>query len=102
MKSRIRNLTVEFLLREKYRKIEVKKKILKSIIQNKNNNINKRLFFVKLLHNTIKYGTIAKQHELCINTGRSGGIVKLLSLSRHSIKNYGLHNKLQNIRVASW
>jgi hypothetical protein len=28
--------------------------------------------------------------------------VSLLSLSRQSTKRYGLHNKLQNIRVASW
>ena len=102
MKTRIRGLTVELLLRKKFQKVELRKMLIKSITQNKNINLSKRLFFTKLLDKTTKYGTISKQHELCISTGRAKGIVSLLSLSRQSTKRFGLHNKLQNIRVASW
>lgn len=102
MKNRINNLTIEFLNRKKYKKIEVKKILLKSVIQTKNMEISKKIFFIKSLDKTKKYNSISKQNSMCIDTGRAKGIINLLGLSRHSTKRYGLQNKLPNIRVGSW
>jgi ribosomal protein S14 len=102
MKNRINNLTIEFLGRKKYKKIETKKILLKCIINTKNIELKKKIFFTKLLDKTKKFNSIVKQNSMCIHTGRAKGIVNLLGLSRHSTKRYGLQNKLPNIRVGSW
>ena len=101
MKTRVRYLSIEFFNRKSYKKNELKHNLLKSIIQNKNNNLIKKLFFLKKLDNLSYRVSISKQRDYCVYTGRAQGIVTLLSLSRQSVKRAALINKLQCIKTNS-
>ncbi len=90
------------LKRKNFLKNEIKKIILKSIMQNfqinniiRVNALKKLIFFKKITY-------ISKQNNVCLKTGRYGGIFKKYSLSRHTIKRLAKFNNLQNTRIKSW
>jgi ribosomal protein S14 len=52
--------------------------------------------------NKKKYNsTKGRQQQRCIITGRTKGNIRDLSFSRHTTKQQGLLNRLQNIKVGS-
>lgn len=81
------------------KKTEIKVKINKSFLQNKYNT-NLLRFFINQKHNSDAYKyNISKQKKVCFLTGRQRGVNKVFNLSRHKVKQYGLINRLQNIKV---
>ena len=96
------NISTEKIKRLKYIKTELRKVILKSIVLNKNIKNTLRLHASIKCRSLPKRASIAKQHKVCTLNGRQRGVYPKFMLSRHMLKNLGLHNKLQNIRTQSW
>lgn len=97
-----KNVYKDFFLRKQFIKYELKKIILKSIIQNANvNQLKKKLIQLKLNNITIK-SNICKQINKCIFTGRSRGVYKFINVSRHNIKYLNNLGFIQNLKIASW
>ena len=91
------------LLKAKFAiKFEIKKIILKSIQSNKNTKPIIRAYANYKLSQILKKTSIAKQKNICLQTGRFKGIYKLTSLSRHQMKKLFINNNLQNIQINSW
>jgi ribosomal protein S14 len=101
LKNNILNINKDLIKRKKYIKKQIKKIILKSIIQNKNlKPIIRSLAFYKLSQLSLK-SSISKQNNMCLLTGRMGGISKLTNLSRHSMKRLSINGALQNIKITT-
>lgn len=102
MNKAIRSINKEKIKAIGLKKSEIKTRINKSILQNKNNT-NLLRFYVNQKQNTNMYKyNISKQKKICFLTGRQRGVNKAFNLSRHKIKQYGLVNRLQNIKILTW
>ena len=102
MKNKIRNINKDLIKRKKFIKNEIKKIILKSIIQNMNLKPNIRALALKKLSFFKLISSISKQNNnICLKTGRIKGVLKLTELSRHQIKKQGALGCLQNIKIKS-
>jgi len=81
-------------------KNELKRKILKSIIQNQNVNFLKKQYsqytLVRLPYNFLKL------KNACLIDGRRSSVSNNFFISRHSIKRLANANKLQNVKINSW
>jgi len=103
MKSRIKHIIKEKIIRINLSKKNIFQKILKSVTQN--NNINN---YIKIYTNYIlskkkyKYGVLSKKHKICLYTGKKSGILKNFSFSRHTVKKMILNNKLTNFKQNNW
>jgi len=90
-------------LKKKLIKNEIKKIILKSILQNKNikpvirANAN---YLISKIKN--KYHLSKQKNNICIKTGRIKGTISNLNLSRHFSKKLLINNNLQNINIHAW
>lgn len=102
MKTRVRNLTIELCSRRLYKNRELKLMLLKSIIQTKTKSIKYKSFFCSKQKIVTRKINLCKQHDLCMFTGNTKGVMRLVSMSRHSIKKLALTNKIQNIKISSW
>jgi ribosomal protein S14 len=97
MKNKIINI------KKKFTKIEIKKIILKSIIQNKNVKPNIRLKATRKICKFSYKSFISKQNNnICLKTGRIKGVYNMFNTSRHFIKKIGVIGNLQNVKIASW
>lgn len=86
--------------RKIYLKNELKKKILKSIVQNQN---IKPLTKQYASYNLVKMSVLSyKIKNTCLLTGRNSAVSNNFFLSRHSLKKLANVNKLQNIKIKSW
>ena len=103
MKSQINHILKEKIIRIHLSKIDLLRKVLKSVSQN--NNIKN---FVKIYTNYLKSkkvkknNTISKKHKICLYTGKRSGVLKGFSFSRHVVKNMILTNKLTNLKQNNW
>lgn len=90
-------------LKKKFIKNEIKKIILKSILQNKSIKplvrANANYFLSKIKN---KYNSSKQKNNICLKTGRIKGIFSKLNLSRHFSKKLLISNNLQNININSW
>lgn len=88
--------------RKIFLKNELKKLILKSIM--KNHQIPEIIRIDALKHLTFfsKKSSISQQNNICLLSGRSGGVFKQWQISRHNIKQAGKFNLLQNTKINSW
>ena len=103
MKNKIRNINKDIIKRKKYLNCEIKKIILKSIIQNNNIKPYIRALANKKNSEFQKISFISKQNNnICLKTGRFKGVLKMTQMSRHFIKKMGLMGSLQNIKIKSW
>ena len=103
MKNKIINIRKDILKRKKFTKIEIKKIILRSIIQNKNVKPLVRIKAARKNCNFSYLSFISKQNNnICLKTGRIKGVYKMFNTSRHFIKKIGMLGNLQNIKIASW
>jgi ribosomal protein S14 len=85
--------------RKLYLKNELKKKILKSIVQNQNVKPLKKQY---AYYNLIKMSNFPyKIKNTCLLTGRNSAISNNFFLSRHSLKKLLNVNKLQNVKIKS-
>jgi len=89
------NIIKDKLKRKKRVKIDIKYKLLKSIIQNKNIKPTVRMYAM------YKYNIKNTKNNMCLITGRFGGVYKFCNMSRHMIKKFSSLNKLQNIKIIS-
>jgi len=89
--------------KKKFIKNEIKKIILKSILQNKSLKpiirANANYFLSKFKN---KYNLSKQKNNICLKTGRIKGIFSKLNLSRHFSKKLLISNNLQNIKINSW
>lgn len=102
MKRGKKNILKDQLTRLYYIKFELKRLILKSIIQNKNTKPIIRGFALYKKTYLYKKGSIAKQNSICILRGRSRGVWKFSQLSRHAMIKLGVYGGLQNTKIKSW
>lgn len=86
--------------RKIYLKEELKKKILKSIVQNQSvKPLVKQYAYYRLIKmSTLPY----KIKNTCLITGRNSSVSNNFFLSRHSLKKLANINKLQNVKIRSW
>ena len=103
MNKNIRNILREKLLRVSIKKQELFLNIIKSIRQNNtiNNNIKNytNLYLKKLVQNKAFF---CKHNKVCFYTGKRGGVLKNLNLSRHTTKLLIIQNRLTNIKKHNW
>ena len=103
MKTKIKGINRDLIKRKKFLKKEIKKIILKSIIQNLNIKPNIRaLASKKQIFKQINSYISKQNNNICLKTGRVKGVLRLNNLSRHEIKKNGLNGCLQNINIKSW
>jgi ribosomal protein S14 len=95
-------LNKDLVKRKKFLKTEFKKKIFKSVSQNFQINNLIRMEMIKKIIFLKKSESISKQNNICVITGRFGGIFKKYTLSRHMIKNMAKYNMLHNTTIKSW
>lgn len=103
MKNKILNIKKDILKRKKFTRNEIKKIILKSIIQNKN---IKPLIRIKASRKNCNFSYLSflskQNNNICLKTGRIKGVYNMFNTSRHFIKKIGVLGNLQNIKIASW
>jgi ribosomal protein S14 len=102
MRSRELVILKDKIKRKYFLKTELKKIILKSIIQNFGANDIVRLSAFKKITSFKRKTYISRQNNVCLLTGRMGGVYKLYNLSRHSMKRMAKINMLQNTKIKSW
>ena len=99
-KNKIINIKKNFIKKKIFFNNELKKMILKSIIQNKNiKPIIRSFSFYKL--SKLKYiNNISKQNNnICIYTGRIKGVFSYYKMSRHLIKKKCFENEIQSTKL---
>ena len=102
-KNKINNILKDNVKRGKFLKTEIKRNILKSIIQNLNIKPNIRALALKKNSKIKIKSFISKQNNnLCVKSGRFKGVLRLTQISRHETKKLGLTGSLQNIKISSW
>ena len=102
MKRGKKNVTKDLINRKIFIKNELKRVILKSIIQNKNvKPIVRSYAYFKLVHFSRKY-SISNQINVCLIRGRNKGVWKFAQMSRHAINKLAINGFLQNIKIKSW
>ena len=102
MKRNKKNINRDLVNRKYFIKYELKKLILRSIIQNKNIKpiIRSYAMFKKtMLPNK---NSISKQKNVCLLRGRNKGVWKFSQLSRHATLKLATNGFLQNTKVCSW
>jgi ribosomal protein S14 len=103
IKNNILNIKKEYIKKKKFLKNEIKKIILKSIINNQNIKPITRANANYKLSKFIQNSNIAKQkNNICIKTGRIGGVYNMTNFSRHYIKKLFDKNNLQNLKINNW
>lgn len=102
-RNKTNNIRKEIWKKKSYAKHEIKRLILKSIIQNFSVKPLLRVKASKIYQFQSKLTFISKQkNNICLKTGRIKGVYNKFNFSRHYIKYLGINNNLQNIKVASW
>ena len=100
MNQNIKKILKEKLIRCNNIKKELLSKILKSIVQNNNIAIKKKIYanYVLNKRTRLKNATISKKNKICLATARRHGMFKNFSFCRHKIKELILMNKFTNIK----
>lgn len=102
-KNKIINIRKEMWKKHLFTKYEIKRIILKSIVQNCSVKPIIRIKASRLIQSKSKMHFISKQkNNICLKTGRIKGVYNHFNLARHYIKYLGINNNLQNVKVASW
>jgi ribosomal protein S14 len=103
LKNNILKINKDFIKKKNFIKQEIKKMILKSIIQNKNlKPIIRSLALYKLSRINLKASISKQNNNICLLSGRIGGVLKNTNLSRHSMKKLSINGNLQNIKITTW
>lgn len=102
MRSEQTILLKDLIKRKEFLKIEFKKIIFKSILQNKNTSPLTRIDVSRKLTYFKRKSNISVQNNVCLITGRIGGVHKNYNLSRHSIKRIAKLTMLHNTKASSF
>lgn len=101
MKKKTLTVTKDIIKRKNFLKSEIFLKIIKSILRNFQINDIIRLEMSRKLSFTSKRYNISKQNNVCLHTGRIGGVFSKWNSSRHYIKQMGKWNLLTNVKIKS-
>jgi ribosomal protein S14 len=102
MRSKFISIYKDKVKRKKFLKTELKSIILKSIFQNFQSNEIIRLSAFKKITFLKKKSFISKQNNVCLLSGRFGGVYKWTDVSRHNMKMLSKYNMLHNTKIRSW
>lgn len=91
----------DVLKRKNFLKKEIYFKIYKSILQNLQINQYIRIEMSRKLCMLWRKCNLSKQNNICLKTGRVGGVFSTWSLSRQSIKEAAKWNLLTNVKIKS-
>lgn len=97
---KIKKINQEFLKRYFFKKIELKKKIIKVLFKNKNKNKN---IFLSLIKSKFKKkNLISRQKNICSFKGRYKFYIKYFKSGRHYANKLAFWGKLNNASLKSW
>jgi ribosomal protein S14 len=99
MKREYKNIYIDIIKRKNFLKNEIKKKVLKSIFQNRLIDNNKRIYINSIMTGISKKSSISFQKKRCVLTGQSNSIYKNFEINRHMIKNLNNNGMIQNITI---
>ncbi len=102
MRSKDVIIIKDWIKRKSFLKTEFKKIIYRSILQNINFNKLVRIEMMKKLIFLKKKNSICRQNNVCLLTGRIGGVFKKYNLSRQSIKRIAKITCLNNTKAISF
>jgi len=102
MRSRDTVVDKDIVIRKNFLKSEFKKIIFRSIFQNFSASSLTRVDVIKKLIFLKKKSSISRQNNVCLLTGRVGGVFQKWNLSRHSIKRVAKLTMLNNTKAASF
>jgi small subunit ribosomal protein S14 len=88
--------------RKLFLKNELKKIIIKSLIKNNNLPIIYRYFVLYNKSKLIRFGSITKQKNKCVQTGRTWSTIKNVNYSRFLFRTESNKGNLPGFRRASW
>lgn len=91
----------DLIKRKNFLKNEIYLKIFKSISQNFQINNLIRIEMNRKISILWKKCNVSKQNNVCLNTGRIGGVFKTWNSSRQFIKQMGKWNFLTNTKIRS-
>lgn len=93
---KIKKINQEFLKRHFFKKIELKKKIMKVLLKNKNT-------YISLIKNKFKKkNLISRQKNICSYKGRYKFYIKYFKSGRHYANKLAFWGKLNNASLKSW
>jgi ribosomal protein S14 len=101
MKQNIKDINRYNSQKKYFLKKEIKLKILKSIIQNKNFKPIIRIFSSYKILKLIKHKKINKLKNICLSSGKKKSLFNFCKMSRHVIHNLNKFTKLTNIKIKS-
>lgn len=102
MKLNTKDFRVEQIIRKKFLKIELKKKVLKSILRSRIEKNSCRINAAIQLFKFKKKSLAFLHQNLCFVTSKKKSNFNLFNLSRQSFKRHLLFNKVQNCKVKAW
>lgn len=88
--------------RKFYKKFEIKKIVLKSLINNTQFNFNYKMYFSKIFYNITLDSSISRYRTYCMLRFNSKVIFKFFKLSRHSMKYCASYGLLTGFRKSSF
>jgi ribosomal protein S14 len=94
-------ISKDLIKRKSFLKNEIKIRLLKSISKNFQINNLIRVEMFRKISTFWKKCNITKQNNICLYTGRIGGVFKKWNASRHYIKQMGKWNLLTNTKIKS-
>jgi len=101
--NKISNINKEKIKRIHFLKIEIKKLILKSIIQNLNVKPYIRSLCLKKINKfKIKSSISRQKNNICLYSGRYKGCNRINNMGRHTFKRLCDKGYNQNFKIKSW
>lgn len=94
-------ISKDLIKRKNFLKNEIKLILLKSIVRNFQINELIRIEMFRKISLIWKKCNITKQNNICLYTGRIGGVFKKWNSSRHYIKQMAKWNILNNTKIKS-
>ena len=85
-----------------YKKYEIKKIILKSLIYNNILNIREKIFFDFKFKKFMYNSSISRYRHSCMFLGNSRAVIQQFKLSRHACKKYASLGFLVGLRKSSF
>lgn len=102
-KTKLINIKKNNIRKKIFIRKQIKKIILKSIIQNKNNKpILRSLAYYKYSQTKYSYSITKQNNNLCLYSGKIKSVYKNYNMSRHLIKKISYENNLQNTKIVNW
>lgn len=90
------------LLRKSYKRIEINKIVLKSLIQSEFITLNERIYFSKVFYSYTKKASLSSFRKSCAWSGNSSKVFKKFKLSRYFLKTFASNGLVTGFRKSSF